>query len=226
MKIFLLSFVTLLCFIVENTIGQKGQADSVRREQIRMRWNKSLVHDTAYTFSKEANMLLQETIMDLPSGKALDVAMGQGRNALFLASRGWEVTGFDLADEAVNYAKEKAKANNLKITTSISDMETYDYGTDKWDLITWIYGGCLEVDQIAEKIKTSLKSGGLFLFEFFHRDAGLAMGRPEFGCETDAIKNKFIKVGGFTIIRYEEKTGIADYSLQPYKLIYFVARKN
>ncbi len=196
-----------------------------RNERIRQRWNRSLVGDSTYTFKKEANNLLVQTSESVKPGKALCVAMGQGRNALYLAEEGWDVSGFDLADKAVAHAVEQANKKGLNLTTYIASYETFDYGAEKWDLITWLYGACLETDQIAEKIKKSLKPGGLFVFEFFHRDAGIAMGRPDFGCEKNALKEKFKKVGGFEILLYEEKEGVADYSLKPYKLIYMVLSK-
>jgi len=52
------------------------------------------------------------------------------------------------------------------------------------------------------------------------------MKRPDFGCETNVIKQKFEQVGGFTISRYEEKVDTADFSLKPYKLVKLVAIKN
>jgi len=146
--------------------AQSESGGSSYQERIRKRWNKSLVNDPAYKFNKNANHLLKETIDGMPPGRALDVAMGQGRNTLYLASQGWEVSGFDLADEAVAYAEKIAEENHLSISTSIADFESYDYGINQWDLITWIYGGCLEVDQIADRIRTALKPGGIFLFEF------------------------------------------------------------
>jgi SAM-dependent methyltransferase len=197
-----------------------------RNERIRDRWNRSLVGDSSYVFNKEANNLLAQTTGEMKPGMALCVAMGQGRNALFLARNGWDVTGFDLADKAVAFAKEQAQNENLTLTTYIESFETFEYGNNRWDLITWLYGGCLEIDQIANKIKMALKPGGLFVFEFFHREAGIAMGRPQFGCEQEAVKDLFTKEGGFTILLYEEKGGIADYSLKKHKLIYMVLSKN
>ena len=97
-------------------------------------------------------------------------------------------------------------------------------GKKNGTLITWLYGGCLD-DVFANKIKAALKPGGLFVFEFFHRDAGLKMNRPQFGCEANAIKAKFEAAGGFEILLYEEKEGVADYSLKPFKLVYLVASK-
>jgi hypothetical protein len=91
--------------------------------------------------------------------------------------------------------------------------------------MTWLYGGCLDDDGIVKKIKSALKPGGLLVFEFFHRDAGLEMDRPAFGCEESEIKDRLTKEGGFKILLYEEKEGIADYSLENYKLVYLVASK-
>ena len=80
-----------------------------RNERIRERWNRSLVDNDNYTFNKQPNLLLTSTVEAVTPGKALVVAMGQGRNALALARKGWDVTGFDLADNAVAYALEEAK---------------------------------------------------------------------------------------------------------------------
>jgi SAM-dependent methyltransferase len=151
--------------------------------------------------------------------------MGQGRNALFLAREGWEVTGFDLADKAVAYAMKEAEKEGLRLTTKIESFETFDYGAEKWDLITWLYGGCLNIDQIAGTLKKALKPGGLFVFEFFHRDAGIGMGRPNFGCEANAVRELFENEGGFEVLLYEEKEGIADYGMDAQKLIYMVLAK-
>ena len=225
MKCFKLLLSVCILFCVSIVQGQTNTAIEKRNEQVRQRWNRSLVKDSTYTFNKEVNNLLKQTTASIPKGKALSVAMGQGRNALYLARNGWEVTGFDLADEAVAYAVKQAKSEQLDLTTEIASFDTYDYGENKWDLITWLYGGCLEIDNITAKIKTALKPGGLFVFEFFHRDAGFKMNRPRFGCEENKIKQKFLEEGGFEILLYEEKEGVADYGLQPYKLIYMVVSK-
>lgn len=196
-----------------------------RNERIRERWNRSLVDNENYRFNKQPNNLLTTTVSGIRPGTALVVAMGQGRNALALARMGWEVTGFDLADRAVAYAMEEAKKEGLELTTQIESFETFDYGTEKWDLITWLYGGCLGVPDIAATLKRALKPGGLFVFEFFHREAGIGMGRPDFGCEADAVKELFMEEGGFEVLLYEEKEGMADYGMDTQKLIYMVLSK-
>ncbi len=220
-RIFLLSVL----IAGSQLFAQTTPSTEERNLKIRDRWNRSLVDDINYSFNKEANNLLVQTSSSVEAGKALCVAMGQGRNALFLARNGWEVTGFDLADRAVAQAKAKAKEENLTLTTQIASFESFEYGSNQWDLITWIYGGCLNIDGISAKIKEALKPGGLFVFEFFHREAGISMDRPYFGCTTNSIRDMFVQEGGFEILLYEEKEGVADYGLDRHKLIYMVISK-
>jgi methylase of polypeptide subunit release factors len=70
-------------------------------------WNRSLTAEKP-EFNTAPNALLVEVVKDLQPGTALDVGMGEGRNAIYLAQRGWTVTGFDIADRAMEVAKKRA----------------------------------------------------------------------------------------------------------------------
>jgi 2-polyprenyl-3-methyl-5-hydroxy-6-metoxy-1,4-benzoquinol methylase len=209
----------LFCFIFLSTLSLSQDL-----EKERVRWNNSLTKDSTYKFSKQPNALLVEVIKNRKPGTALDVGMGQGRNSLYLASKGWTVTGIDIADEAIAVAKHEAEKQKLSINAVLSSREDFDFGTERWDLVTYIYEGCLDADVLA-KIKKSLKHKGIIVFEFFHREAGVKLGRPTFGCETNTIKQLFTDVGGFKITRYEEAEGIADFGLTKCKLVKLVAVK-
>ena len=63
---------------------------------------------------------LADVVKNQPHGRALDVSMGQGRNALFLASLGWKVTGIDISDEGIRQAREAAATRQLSILHSAS----------------------------------------------------------------------------------------------------------
>ncbi|MCC3156642.1 class I SAM-dependent methyltransferase [Hymenobacter sp. 15J16-1T3B] len=201
-------------------------------EQERLRWNRALVQDTAYKFNHQPNALLVETVKGRPPGRALDIGMGQGRNALFLARQGWRVTGLDVADEAVAVAQQQAAREGLQLDARVQPMETFDFGTARYDLITYIYEGCFDENNgVLDKIKTSLKPGGVLVFEFFHRAAGLEMNRPDFGCPNGAIKALFAPDKRFRIVRYEEKAGRPDFGggvnkqMKPQQLVYCVVQK-
>jgi hypothetical protein len=103
-------------------------------------------------------------------------------------------------------------------------METFDYGLDHWDLVVHVYEGCLEESEM-NKIAKSMRKGGLFVFEFFHNEAGIEMKRPDFGCTSANVKEVIEKSKAFKILLYNEDKGIADFSEQPYRLIKLVAEK-
>jgi SAM-dependent methyltransferase len=219
---------TLFVLIVLSfkTYSQSFTIDSLEREKERIRWNESLVVDTSYHFNKNPNTFLANAVKNIKPGKAIDVAMGQGRNAIYLAKLGWDVTGFDIADEAMEYAKKQAKLQNIQIKTIRQGSEEFDFGNQQWDLISFIYSGCIEeVPGMAERMKEGLKNDGIIVFEFFHREAGIAMERNDFGCPENAEKDLLLKLGGFKIITYEEKVDIADYGLEKYKLVRMIAKK-
>jgi 2-polyprenyl-3-methyl-5-hydroxy-6-metoxy-1,4-benzoquinol methylase len=97
-------------------------------------------------------------------GKALDVGMGQGRNSIFLAMAGWDVTGFDPADEGIRIAEESARKSGVKIHTVVARDDEFEYGSENWDLIAITYVRLLnEAD--AEKFWKALKPGGIVVYE-------------------------------------------------------------
>ena len=99
-------------------------------------------------------------------------SMGQGRNAVFLATQGWKVTGVDISDAGLAIAREDAAKQNVKLDTVQSDIAKYDLGKDRWDLVTMIYAG--DDLKLVERIKPAVKKGGLFVTEYFAADSDVA----------------------------------------------------
>jgi tellurite methyltransferase len=102
----------------------------------------------------------------LPQGKALDIAMGTGRNALYLASLGCEVDGIDISPEAVQKALDTAQALGLHINAIVADMEKGDYRFEHgvYDLIV-----CFNYlhRPLIPAIKDGLKKGGVIVYETY-----------------------------------------------------------
>jgi hypothetical protein len=90
-------------------------------------------------FTLEPNAFLVRVAKSLKPGKALDIAMGQGRNAVYLATQGWDVTGYDIADEGLRIATENAAKMGVRIKTAHATFEGFDYGKERWDLIYFVY---------------------------------------------------------------------------------------
>jgi 2-polyprenyl-3-methyl-5-hydroxy-6-metoxy-1,4-benzoquinol methylase len=90
-------------------------------------------------FSTEPNALLAATVEDRKAGRALDIGTGRGRNSVFLALKGWDVTGFDMSDEDIAAAKRNAARAGVKINALCANEADFDYGGDQWDLIVFTY---------------------------------------------------------------------------------------
>jgi hypothetical protein len=182
----------------------------------RANWNETF--RAASNLNLQPNKLLVEAVHGRKPGKALDVGMGQGRNALFLASRGWDVTGVDISDEGIRQAEEAARAAGLTIHTENADLETWSWGKDRYDLIAFIYMGS---SPPVDKIRTALRPGGLVVIEFFMADATKGSGIG--GFMPGELRDLFAE--GFEILRDEEVVDVADWGLRKVPLVRFVAQK-
>jgi SAM-dependent methyltransferase len=183
----------------------------------RARWNDTF--RDGRDFSVEPSAFLRDVVRARKPGVALDVAMGQGRNTLFLASQGWRVTGIDISDEGLRLAREAAVARKLSFDAINADATTWDYGTDKWDLVALIFSGCDE--KRVKSLRTSLKRGGIVVVEGYHHDAA-----PAIGYETGALAAMF--KDGFVVLRDETVDDVSDWGRRDGtrdKLVRFVAQK-
>lgn len=175
---------------------------------------------SAWGFKTQPNQLLVDAIKGVKPGAALDLATGQGRNSVFLATQGWKTTGLDVSKEGLRLAREQAADKKVKLDTVEADMTDYDLGKDKWDLVTMIYCGTSK--KVVEKIKPSLKKGGLFVTEYFHIDSDASKAGAG-GWKTGELKALF--ADGYDILRDDVVEDTADWTLRKQKLVRFVARK-
>jgi len=120
------------------------------------------------TMPDEPAALLVENPSLLPkSGKALDIAMGTGRNALYLASLGFQVTGVDLSAVAVEKCRQKAERLGLPIEALVADLEHHPLPSEEYDLIVNFY---YLQRSLSPRIVAALKPGGVLVFESFTID--------------------------------------------------------
>ena len=144
--------------------------------------------------------------------------MGEDRNALLLASRGWKVTGFDISEVAVRRAGEAAGARSVPLEALTADVDTFDYGDERWDLVSAIIHGLLTVKPDA--VARSLRPGGILVVEGFHRDA-----LPSAGYRTSELLTTF---AGLTVLHYEDAVGRPDSTWSErgdFRFVRLVARK-
>lgn len=119
---------------------------------------------------------LMENFELLPMGRVLDVAMGFGRNAVFLAEMGFEVEGVDISPEAVENALKLARDSGVTIQAETANLEgDYHIKRDHYDVII-----CFNYLQrsLIPQIKEGLRPGGMIVCETFIVDQA-QMGHPK-----------------------------------------------
>ena len=140
LKIGLLIVVLLIVLAgVGSYLGRRALlGDNPQAAFTRAAFNWLYKHPMGF-FNKDPNAPLVETVSSLKPGKALDIAMGEGRNAIWLATKGWDVTGFDISDEALRQTEERAGRVGVTIKAIKAASESFDYGHEQWDLIVMSY---------------------------------------------------------------------------------------
>lgn len=159
-----------------------------------------------YRFGTEPVPLLQEYRHVLPeTGRALDIAAGEGRNAVYLAQLGLDVDAVDISEVGLKKAETLARQRGVSINTVVADLEDYSLGTNQYDVIVDFY--YLQRDLIPQ-MKQALKPGGVVLFEtytveFLTMPEGKGF-RREYLLERGELRKMFEE---FTILHYAERKG-------------------
>ena len=121
---------------------------------------------------------LGEIVAALPPGRALDLATGDGRNAIWLASHGWGVTAVDSSGEALSLAAARAEAEGIAIDWVQGDVRTWSPAI-LVDLITitYLHIPADELEAVVERAASWLVPGG-HLIVIGHDRANLGTGSP------------------------------------------------
>jgi SAM-dependent methyltransferase len=126
------------------------------------RWNAR--YASGDVAEKPPEPLLVEAIERRRGGLALDLACGLGRNALYLAAQGWDVTAVDSSSVALDILSERA-AEGLNVHPVLADLEAGEFRIepDSWDLIA----DCSYLQRdLFPSIREGVRSGGLFIGVF------------------------------------------------------------
>jgi SAM-dependent methyltransferase len=191
-----------------------------RPEGRRMMFNN--IYLSAPGFNTKPNALLVSAAKGRKPGRALDVGMGQGRNAVFLAVEGWDVTGFDISDEGLKIAKRDAERVGVKINAVLQSREEFAFGAAQWDLIVVTYETIpLETPTYVKRLKDSLRPGGLIVIESFASDSG-SFNRRSVDIDPGQLRRAF---DGFRILRFEDTVAKPDWAKENARLVRFIAEK-
>ena len=129
----------------------------------------------------EPTTFLQEIVAVSPPGRALDLGCGTGADAVFLASRGWEVMALDFMPQAVNITRHRAASAKVKVDVQRTDITIWS-GAGRFDLITAVLCAVMVRLEASE-----LRAESALLAELFVEDMDAQL--REFGVN-DAVVGK------------------------------------
>jgi 2-polyprenyl-3-methyl-5-hydroxy-6-metoxy-1,4-benzoquinol methylase len=128
--------------------------------------------ESNFAYGKDCNLFLKENLHFLPKGKVLFVAEGEGRNAVFAAKNGFEVSAFDYSESGKQKAFLLANENGVPIDYLVSDVLELPYEKEIFDGLVLIFAHFpAEIRKHAHlKLLELLKPGGKILFEAFGKE--------------------------------------------------------
>lgn len=140
----------------QHLTGVKTSQDS------KTQWDEKYSRPT-FIYGKSPVQFLAENYQFIPyEGTVLDMGMGEGRNAVFLAQKGYKVTGVDISSVAVKKSYLLAQEFGVKIKGVVASLKDYKIPPNSFDAIVCFY----YVDRsLVEKIKSWLKPGGILIYE-------------------------------------------------------------
>ncbi len=166
-------------------------------------------HD--YAFGTEPNDFLASVADGLPAGgRVLCLGDGEGRNGVFLATRGHDVTAVDLSAVGLEKAQGLAAERGVAITTVVADLAEFDIGREEWDAVVSIFchlPPALRAD-VHRRVVEGLRPGGVLALEAY-TPAQIGRGTggpsdPELTPTADALRREFAGLE-FEVLRETER---------------------
>jgi 2-polyprenyl-3-methyl-5-hydroxy-6-metoxy-1,4-benzoquinol methylase len=127
-------------------------------------WNRKYA-EKELVWSAAPNRFLVAEVAGLEPGRALDVACGEGRNAIWLAEQGWRVTGVDFSDVAVEKGRRIAERRGVEVDWRVEDVLAYEPEPAAYDLVILFYLQLVqdELRRVLERAAGAVAPGGTFL---------------------------------------------------------------
>ena len=185
-------------FLHAQMTGGGGDRTQTAGEQ----WDKRFGVER-YLYGTEPVAFLKDNIDRLPKGKALLLASGEGRNAVWLAEQGYDVTAQDASAVGLQKARDLAEARGVTIATEVGDLQAgYEMGESEYDLITDFY---YHAPEMFPAVMRALKPGGMFILQNFSIDQPdtnrFGPKNPDYLVKPNELLTLF---DGYRILHYED----------------------
>jgi len=135
-------------------------------------WNESFSAEE-FVYGETPNEFIRETSSLFPEqAKIACFAEGEGRNAVYLATMGHDVTAYDVSPVGLEKTKQLALKNNVQVNTVEADLTQDHVGIEQYDGAVMIYGHVPKANQqfLIEQMIQSVKRGGIIIFEVYSVD--------------------------------------------------------
>lgn len=121
--------------------------------------------NTPWVWSADPNLWVVQELEGLRPGRALDLGAGEGRNAVWLARRGWQVDAVDFSRVALRRADELAAANDVRVVTREADLTKYEPEAGAYDLVLVVYVHLprADMDRLLRRAARAARPGGTLL---------------------------------------------------------------
>ena len=162
-----------------------------------------------YPTDPNPSPVLRRFLDACPDGRALDVATGTGRNAVFLATEGYRVDAVDQSREGLRIARENARERGVEARTEWiqADLENYGFPPATYDLVTISFYRA--IDRFSD-IKASLNPGGVLFVQHHLRTDDPVDGGPS-GDRYRFAANELLRASlDLTVLYYAERTAVRD----------------
>ena len=131
-------------------------------------WNERY-GSPGYAYGTEPNDFLASVASRIPPGRVLSLADGEGRNGVFLATLGHEVTSVDSSSVGLAKAQRLAATRGVHITTVVADLADYAIAADSWEGIVSVFCHLPPAlrQRVHRQVVRGLSPGGLFVLEAY-----------------------------------------------------------
>ncbi|GAA1846430.1 class I SAM-dependent methyltransferase [Asanoa iriomotensis] len=137
-------------------------------------WNRRYA-ESELVWSADPNRFVAAELTDLPPGSAVDLAAGEGRNALWLAGVGWRVTAVDFSEIALDKGRRIAESRGLDVTWVRADLADYQPPTADLVLIAYLHVPPALWQPVLRRAVSAVAPGGTLLL-VGHDSTNLAEG--------------------------------------------------
>jgi 2-polyprenyl-3-methyl-5-hydroxy-6-metoxy-1,4-benzoquinol methylase len=141
------------------------RSGSMKRERWNEKWEERLSDGRHAETTGRPNRVLVAAVEGLPPGRALDLACGAGRNAVWLAEQGWSVTGVDFSAVGLAAARRLAREHGAEVQWIEADVLEWMPAVEAFELVLVLYLQlpAMERRLVLERAASAVTPGGMLL---------------------------------------------------------------